>query len=111
MKLYLPVPTMSPQNIHSVAYTGPYSLLLRWKPIPRGHRHGHILTYKIFYQKYSESDKIVKNSPTLLKVVPVDVNEVYLEYLSTFCTYKIQILGTTKHGDGLISQPIFASKC
>ena len=101
---------MSPLNFTAIDYTGPYSLFIKWKPIPVEHRHGIILSYKILYFKYSEADVIQRKGVTHEKIVPENSLETYLEYLSTFCTYEIKILGVTDKGDGVPSHPIRASK-
>ena len=101
---------MPPLVFTAVDYTGPYSLLLKWKPIPVEHRHGDILSYKIIYFKYSEADVVQRKKIIFVRIIPTDQFQVYLEYLSTFCTYEIKILGMTDKGDGVASQPIRARK-
>ena len=101
---------MSPLSFTAIDYTGPYSLFIKWKPIPVEHRHGVILSYKILYFKYSEADVIQQKGEIYEKIVSEDNLGTYLEYLSTFCTYEIKILGITDKGDGVSSQPIRASK-
>ena len=101
---------MSPLGLTAVDYTGPYSILIKWKPIPQEHQHGTILSYKIIYFKYSEADIVQWSRVHYEKVVSADSLETYLEHLSTFCTYEIKILGTTVRGDGVSSQSIKASE-
>ena len=71
--------------------------------------HGHILGYRIYYAKVSEADEAVTDQTFVVKTVPLSVNEVYLEYLSTYCTYRIQIVAFTSKGEGPRSEPIFTS--
>ncbi len=100
---------MPPQNITAFDYTGPYSILVKWAPVPIGFRHGVILGYKILYSKESEAGEELDNKTTAVKTVSVAVNQTYLEYLPTYCTYKIQITAFTVKGNGPLSEPIFAS--
>lgn len=97
---------MPPLNFVAIDYTGPYSLLVKWQPIPTEHRHGNILSYKLIFYKHSEADVKSKNVKFHEKIVPGDANETYLEYLSTFCTYHIKILGMTNKGDGVASKTV-----
>ncbi|XP_065052028.1 phosphatidylinositol phosphatase PTPRQ-like [Rhopilema esculentum] len=105
------VPTLPPQDLIAFDNTGPFSLLLTWKPIPLEHCHGDIVTYKILFRQYTEADKEVETAKMSELVLPSDVHQVYIENLSTFSTYEIEIVGATNQGYGIHSNKIYAKTC
>eukprot|EP00794_Sanderia_malayensis_P017493 gene17493-19243_t len=107
------VPSKTPQNVVAVDYTGPYSILVKWSPVPYNFIHGILLGYNIFYEKISEADKEISNRYRQVHVKTVSPNEInsFLEYLPTYCTYRIRIAGFTIKGNGPKSPPIVAKTC
>ena len=57
-----------------------------------------------------EAEKELERTKFSELVLPSDVHQVYIEHLSTFSTYEIEIVGATNQGYGKHSKKIYASE-
>ena len=109
MFVFVSEPSKAPQNVQGIDYTGPFSVFVKWSPVPTGFVHGVLLGYRVLYRKISEADLEVQDN-LMIKTLPPNQLQTYLEDLTTYSTYQIQVLAFTSKGDGPPSNPVLISK-
>ena len=93
-----PVPTAPPANV-TAFNTSSVSIAVRWDQVPRAHRNGHLLGYKVCYMRAD-----VKNS--LMFCTAVYAMGLELGGLVHFKPYWITVLSYTNEGEGPEHKPI-----
>ncbi|XP_014666255.1 PREDICTED: protein sidekick-like [Priapulus caudatus] len=91
------VPTAGAAYVSATA-TGAQTIFADWQDVPKAQQNGIILGYKVMY---GGSDVAF----TLLDVN--DTRTVMLTGLRSFVNYSVQVLGYTRMGDGVLSDPVY----
>ena len=101
-----PVPSLPPQDI-TVKYQEPFSLLVNWKPVPKEHRNGIILGYRLTLKSISARNlrRPPKGNETEMwgremTVLGPSALLVELRDVKAFTWYCVNILAFTSKGDG-----------
>ena len=79
------------------------SLLASWKPVPSGHENGVITGYKVLYVDINQSQ------PKMSINVSSAVLSVNLTNLMVYTNYCVQVLASTREGEGVLSNCVVAS--
>lgn len=80
------------------------SLLVEWKDIPRDFVHGILLGFRVLFWRSNESGDSYET-----RNVTADQSSIHLKDLWIYTKYKIQILGFTAAGEGVVSKEIEVS--
>ena len=91
-------PSAPPENV--TAYnTSSVSIIVFWAQIPKPHRNGLVLGYKVCYKRADTSNSV-------LYCTAVFALGIELGGLKPFTPYWITVLGYTNKGEGPTSEPI-----
>lgn len=101
-------PTAPPQNL-SVFNISSTSLRVTWDPLPREHRRGTILGYKIFYQKFVNSLRVTRSIDSGEQSVDGSSLELDLMGLEKFTNYCITAWAFNSMGSGNKTETFCAS--
>ena len=74
--------------------------MVTWLPVPKGHVHGILLGYRLFYK--IEQNRFYVNVTTVNQSLK-------LTGLEKFTNYSVRVLAFTRIGDGNVSDPITVS--
>ena len=92
------VPTAPPANV--TAYnTSSVGIIVFWEQIPRYHRNGYILGYKVCYKRADTNNSV-------LYCTAVFALGLELGGLQPYTPYWITVLGYNNQGEGPTSQPL-----
>lgn len=92
------VPTAPPANV--TAYnTSSVSIMVFWSQVPKPHRNGHVLGYKVCYKRADTNDSV-------LYCIAVYALGIELGGLKSYTPYWITVLSYTNKGEGPTSEPL-----
>ena len=95
---YFQVPTAAPANV--TAYnTSSVGIIVFWEQIPRSHRRGNVIGFKVCYKRADKNDSV-------LYCTAVFALGIELGGLRSYTPYWITVLGFTNKGDGPSSRPL-----
>lgn len=95
---YFQVPTAAPANV--TAYnTSSVGIMVFWEQIPKPHRHGYVLGFKVCYKRADKNDSV-------LYCTAVFALGIELGGLRSYTPYWITVLGYTNKGEGPSSRPL-----
>lgn len=80
--------------------TGPYKIIIEWRPIPLPFAHGKPLGFIIRATKVGEDDPIINTTS-------MATNYFEVENLQPFTNYSVSVLEFNKNGDGPLSVPVY----
>jgi hypothetical protein len=101
------VPSKAPVNLTAKNFTSHNSINVSWYPIPHGFVHGILRGYRVLYKKVRLQDEGCDGIQMNYTVEPLFLSTM-IEHLDNYAVYRIQVLGFTIKGDGVISQSIYA---
>ena len=101
-------PTAPPQNL-SVFNISSTSLRVTWDPLPREHRRGTILGYKIFYQKFVHNLRVTRSIESGEQSADGSSLELDLMGLEKFTNYCIKAWAFNSMGSGNKTETLCAS--
>ncbi|KAJ7358733.1 hypothetical protein OS493_021508 [Desmophyllum pertusum] len=91
-------PTAPPANV--TAYnTSAVGIMVFWEQIPKPHRHGHVLGYKVCYKRADKNGSV-------LYCTAVFALGIELGGLNSYTPYWITVLGYTNKDEGPSSRPL-----
>ncbi|XP_077862227.1 protein sidekick-2-like, partial [Saccoglossus kowalevskii] len=94
------VPSAGPQNVVAVS-TGSTTIDIAWVDIPQSDQNGEILGYKVLYcESFADVD-----SCEYYDITDNSSRSTRLSNLKKYVTYDIQVLGYTRIGNGVLSEP------
>ncbi|XP_069692741.1 cell adhesion molecule Dscam2-like [Periplaneta americana] len=97
------VPSAPPQDIMCTPVSA-HDLQVSWHPPDRAHLHGIVQGYKLFYEPVEERYELgIRESKMTTATTAV------LHGLKPFTNYSIQLLASTRAGDGVISPVTFCT--
>lgn len=103
------VPGAPPQEVHGHAVDS-RTLEIKWLPPPSETHNGVLTHFKVNYTKVEdaadESDEEESEKVVHQEVVGAEARSVTLKNLEEWTVYEIQVLASTKIGDGPSSDPV-----
>ena len=105
--LYFVVPSKAPVDLGVVNSSGPYSIIVSWKPVPDCFVHGILRGYRVLYKLLTIAEESVQ-AETVIKTTDEKTLTTTLEGLENYGVYDIRVLAFTIKGDGAVSQSIAA---
>lgn len=95
---YFQVPSAPPANV--TAYnTSSVGIIVFWEQIPKAHRNGHVVGYKVCYKRADKNDSV-------LYCTAVFALGIELGGLNPYTPYWITVLGYTNKGEGPSGRPL-----
>lgn len=105
--LYFVVPSKAPVDLSAVNSSGPYSIIVSWKPVPDCFVHGILRGYRVLYKLLTVAEESVQ-AETVIKTTDEKTLTTTLEGLENYGMYDIRVLAFTIKGDGAVSESIAA---
>lgn len=105
--MYLVVPSKAPVGLRAVNSSGPFSIIVSWKPVPDCFVHGILRGYRVLYKLLTIAEESVE-AETVIKTTDEKTLTTTLEGLENYGVYDIRVLAFTIKGDGAVSQSIAA---
>lgn len=95
------VPSLHPRNLqaHNTSST---SLLVYWDPVPKGHVHGILRGYRVFYKMADEVSGSYTNVTSFTESARISG-------LKKYTIYNVKVLALTIKGDGPVTKNISIS--